>query len=152
MTVLDGSGHILRHVTPINYATNQQTKQPKILGAAFIATPRHKGKVSYNWREFFSGDIDYQLFEIKRQFRRTRKKSHFFAELNIGQSLAAVNEHNSDLNCRVILDSLRADSTHPLPDESHSVMENIPDNEDVRAEVIGDILSKQVKNIYLAGD
>lgn len=147
--ILSDEDDILRHMTPKSIH-EKEDGELAYLGNGFISKPKDEGSPSYNWLQGFGSDPEKSLIEIRKRARLTFKKTHRLAELNVGKVLQAVNSVRVDgLISSVELSPLIGNASH-LPDPSHCVMTNIPEDGDAQAEAIGDIIANKIHAVHLA--
>ncbi len=112
-----------------------------IAGDAFLSNTKDAGEVSYNWLDFFDGDIKQQLTELRLVINRKPSNTAVFAELNVGDVRQELINNVRDMD--VIYDP--TDESDSLRrDYSHCFMSNIPDKLSSEEDCVGELISDLV--------
>jgi hypothetical protein len=150
LTNIPAEDNILRHVANKHIDRDESSEYEHILGSAFISRPRDEGSVSYNWMEFFKTSDEKRVAEVRARARLQYKKSGRLVSLNVGKSLASINQEKNEEDLSKVLQDILPETTDHPEDASHCVMTKIPDENEALGELIGDLLSRQVTKIYPA--
>jgi hypothetical protein len=149
---LPGNHHVLRFIGRKFIEPDGEVMT--IQGGAFLSRPRDDNMTSYNWLEYFDGDAEYQVEKVREHKRLRHHKNDMFAKLNVG---AVLSKLRSDLppedgfpNFDFLHDPLESDDKHPLPDESHSLMINVPEEEQPLAQAVGDLIAECILESFYA--
>lgn len=137
--------HILRYVGGIHVE-----KDGTIAGGAFIAKPKDENCPSYNWLEILQGTLDERVQQVRNATRMTYGKTAKLARLNVGQVRQFIRDEAEGHEATVIHDPLEAEAGYPLPDPSHVLMTNIPDENQPKGELIGDLIRQCILEVFPA--
>ncbi len=114
-----------------------------IAGDAFLSNTKDAGEVSYNWLDFFDGDIKQQLTELRLVINRKPSNTAVLAELNVGDVRHKLMNNIPDME--VIYDPTeKSDSLKQ--DYSHCFMTDIPDELSSEADCVGELISELVSS------
>ena len=132
-----GPDHILR------YVGGRNIERDEINGAAFLCKSGEQSP-SVNWLEFFDGDIENRVDQVRKRSRLNYGATACLARINVGQVRYHLAERSDDHLCiDVVQDPLEADDQWP-DDPSHALMRGTPKIDDPRAEMIGDLIAQCV--------
>ena len=144
---LPESDHALRYIAKkfVDSAANQ------IAGSAFLSRPTERDDgPSVNWMEFFDGDTNTRIEEIRRLRRLNYEKRALVALLNVGQTKGYIRDL-AQREIDFIYDPLPDDIERNKPaDPSHAHLSNIPVGglDSPEAESIGDLIVHCVVNSW----
>ena len=134
---LSDVGHVLRYVRKKFVDPNNN----QIDGNAFLSRPAEVGGPSFNWIEFFAGDITARIEEIRQLRRLKYEKRGRVAWLNVGQTNSYVRNQTQRL-IDFISDPLHEDAARSWPaDPSHAYLSNIPVIDTPEGEANGDLIA-----------
>lgn len=137
--------HILRYAGGVHVE-----KDGTILGGAFIAKPKDDNCPSYNWLEILEGSLEDRVQQVRDAARLTYGKSAKLVRLNVGQVRELIRDEAEGHVVTVIHDPLEPEEKCPLPDPSHTLMTNVPDENDPQGELIGDLIRQCVLEVFPA--
>jgi len=132
--------HVVRYVRPT------AIDEGIVDGSGFELRAGHKG-ISVNWLEYFVGDKEAQLAEVRQLRRLHWKKSGCLAELSVG----ATKRHLSDQlpGISIVEDPLDADPQGGhAADPSHSLICGLPNDPPERVEALQDMIAECVIKTY----
>lgn len=144
---LPESDHALRYIGKkfVDPGANQ------IAGSAFLSRPAERDDgPSVNWMEFFDGDTNARIEQIRRLRRLKYEKRALVALLNVGQTRVYVRDL-AQREIDFIYDPLPEDvERNKLADPSHAYLSNIPVGslDSPEAEAIGDLIVHCVVNSW----
>lgn len=136
---LPATDHVVRHIKKIGIEEDGTAN-----GAAFLLRPDEIG-LSVNWLEAFDLDKANQLARVRRLFRLQVRKSHRFAELNIGAVSEKVAEELRTL--RIAHDPLDPENGFEA-DPSHAEITGLPPGDSDQAMMIGDMIATCVSAMH----
>jgi hypothetical protein len=136
---LPSEDHILRYVRKKFVDINSG----KITGNAFVPRVEEaEDGPSVNWMEYFDGDTNFQIEEIRKLRRIKYEKRGRVVSLNIGKVHEYIKE-SAQLLITSIYDPLpqaNINGTIKPADPSHAFLKGIPLEDSPEAEAIGDLL------------
>jgi hypothetical protein len=143
---LPDTDHVLR------YVRKKFVDQEGIAGDAFLARPPEKDDgPSVNWMEFFSGDTQNQIKEIRKVKRMTYEKRGRVAKLHVGRTKKYLQE-NAALLVDCIYDptpAIEGDAKTAKPaDPSHAYMKGVPFLETPQGEAVRDLIVHCIEESY----
>lgn len=148
--VIPDGDHILRYVSA-KHIDREDDGNVVILGSGFIARPRDDNYVSYNWLEFFRCGLEESVQRVRDAARIEYKKSARLVRLNVGEVISSIKEGVDYKRAVTVLHDPRdPEQGYDLPDESHCLMGLIPSSDDPEGELIGDVISDCVIDIFPA--
>lgn len=133
----------------VRYVGKTGIRNGKADGSQFYRRPSEDG-LSVNWLEYFAhlGKSE-QLAEVRRVIHRQLGRNAAFAELNVGDIKQCLRDALP--NVRVVEKPSPANDRFPYEDPSHSEIMGLPASDNLYlAEIIGDLLAKQVKALHPA--
>lgn len=132
--------HVVRYVGG-QHVERDINDQPVMLGSGFIARPRDANNVSCNWLDCFGGSLTEQVQQVRDVARVKYGARGRLGRLNVGQVVRQI-EAGTDgrREVEIIHDPLDAQGDW-LPDPSHALMTNVPDENDPEGELIGDLIA-----------
>ena len=107
---------------------------------------------SVNWLEWFPGDLQNRVAEVRRRRRLKYGATARLARLNVGRTKMYILENDpNSLQINVIQDPLEEDSERGfMEDPSHSLMVGVPTVDTPEGELIGDLLAQCVIDSFPA--
>lgn len=139
--------HILRYIKPTGFQNG------KVNGSEFLKKPDHKG-TSVNWIEYFAGNLENQIEEIRTRRRIEYRKNGGLVRLNVGTVKKFVGEETkkvlpNEVLLSIVQDPLKATKDYP-EDLSHALITNVPTFKDSQGEFIGDLIRQCVIDVHPA--
>jgi hypothetical protein len=141
--------HILRYVGG-SHVDQSETGQPVVLGGGFIAKPRDNNSPSYNWLEYLKGTLLEQVAQVRASSRLSYGTKGKLVRLNVGTVRGHIKSNTEDQReVEVLHDPLEAEDDLSA-DPSHALMINVPDEDDPSGELVGDLISQCILEIFPA--
>lgn len=141
--------HILRYVGG-THVDQDDEGQPVIAGGAFIAKPKDDNCPSYNWLEILNGSLEERVQQVRDAARMKYGGTARLARLNVGQVRQFIRDEAEGHGVTVIQDPLAADANYPEPDLSHALMTNVPDENEPKGELIGQLIRRCIIDSFPA--
>ena len=137
--------HILRYVGGFHVE-----KDGTISGGAFIAKPKDGNCPSYNWLECLKGSLEERVQQVRDAARIKYGGTAVLVRLNVGQVRQFIRDEAEGHEVTVIHDPLEPEETCPLPDPSHALMTNVPNENKPQGELIGDLIRQCILEVFPA--
>lgn len=141
--------HILRYVRP-GFVQDGLDGEEVLLGGGFISRPRDENNASYNWLEVLEGTLEERVQQVRTAARMGYGAKGRLARLNVGQVRQLIKDEAEGREVTVIHDPLESEERYPLPDPSHALVTNIPDENDPQGELIGDLIRQCILDVFPA--
>ena len=142
--------HILRYIGAAHLDKDLDSGEWKILGSGFLSRPRDRNSVSYNWIEYYCGNLSDQITQIRQCTRLDYGATARLARLNMGKICQYLKKQMPERNAITVThDPLEAGNGKP-GDPSHALMHNVLNNNDPQSEMFGDFIAHCVRDTFPA--
>ena len=143
-TPVPPTDHVLRYIRPTAVEDDGT-----INGSGFLKKPDHKG-TSVNWIEYFKGNLECQVDQIRRKARMTYAKTGLLARLNVGIICSHVLEKTAnDYDLKIVKDPLE-ETEEDEEDPSHALIKGTPSINDLQGEYVGDLIVECIIDTFPA--
>lgn len=137
------SDHVIRHISPTKMINGF------VDGSAFVRRKSEIG-LSVEWLERAGASLNDQLITLRKTMRRTLKKSHRLAELQVKSTRDHVRDNTSKTVDLIFAhEPLSADSQWP-ENPFHTEILQAPDPDTPLADLVGDLIARSVNNLHPA--
>jgi hypothetical protein len=136
---LDGGHHV------VGYASGGKVDGNTVSYECCIPRPADTDGLSVNWLECFDGSIEEQIAAIYAVRRLEVRKSGRYFVINVAKAIECV---VGLCAAKIVHDPLEPEDGYPLPDPSHALITGLPNRDDPKAQLIGDLIARQVQSLH----